>query len=140
MELEPRELDDSTHTAQEAAAAVGAPVGAIVKSLLFLVEDEPLLVLASGANRVDAALLSNQLGGTVTMADARTVKQHTGSSIGGVPPFAHPAALRTVMDEDLLAFDPVWAAAASANAVFAIAPERLAEISNATVLRVCLRT
>ena len=99
--IEPREMDASTHTAQQAADALGCGVAAIVKSLLFEADGEPLLVLASGPNRVDTALLGALLGTPVTMADAKRVKAVTGSSIGGVPPLGHPEALRTIMDETL---------------------------------------
>lgn len=134
--IEPRVMDDSTHTAQDAAAAIGCEVAAIVKSLLFLAGDEPLLVLASGPNRVDTALLSEGLGLPVTMADAKTVKAATGYSIGGVPPLGHPQPLRTVMDETLLAIETVWAAAGSARSVFPIESVRLAALTGATVARV----
>ena len=134
--VHPREMDESTHTAQQAATALGCSVEAIVKSLLFLAGDEPVLVLASGPNRVDTALVSSIVGSAVVMADAKTVKKVTGSSIGGVPPLGHPEALRTIMDETLLALPVVWAAAASATSVFDIEPQRLAELTNATVARV----
>ena len=136
LEVAVREMSDTTHTAVEAAAAVGAPVEAIVKSLLFLADGEPVLVLASGPNRVDTALLEAILGSSVAMADAKTVKRVTGYSIGGVPPVGHPERLRTVMDETLLDLDEVWAAAGSAKAVFPIAPPRLAELTDATVARI----
>ena len=113
--IEPREMEASTHTAQQAADALGCGVAAIVKSLLFETDGEPVLVLASGPNRVDVALVGELVGGSVTMADAKRVKAVTGSSIGGVPPIGHPAPLRTVMDETLLALPVVWAAAASAT-------------------------
>ncbi len=134
--IEPREMDASTHTAAQAAAALGCGVEAIVKSLLFLRDDEPVLVLASGPNRVDTTLLAELLGGEVRMADAKRVKAETGSSIGGVPPLGHPEPLRTVMDETLLRLPVVWAAAASATSVFAIEPARLAELTDATIVRV----
>ncbi len=137
IEIEPREMDDSTHTAQQAADALGCGVEAIVKSLLFEADGEPVLVLASGPNRVDVSLVAQLLGATVTMADAKRVKIVTGSSIGGVPPLGHPDALRTIMDETLLTLPVVWAAAASATTVFAIEPHRLAELTGATVARVC---
>ena len=127
---------ESTHTAQEAADAVGAPVGAIVKSLVFRLNEDPLLVLVSGPNRVNTDALSAALGAPLAKADADFVKQATGYSIGGVPPFAHPTPLRTIMDEDLLAFEEVWAAAGSQTAVFAISPQRIREISGADVMRV----
>jgi prolyl-tRNA editing enzyme YbaK/EbsC (Cys-tRNA(Pro) deacylase) len=134
--VEVRETGDSIHTAQQAAAAIGCPVEAIVKSLLFAADGEPLLVLASGPNRVDTDLLSALTGAVVTMADAKTVKAVTGYSIGGVPPIGHPAPIRTIVDERLLTLPQVWAAAGSATAVFAIAPGRLVELSRATVARV----
>jgi prolyl-tRNA editing enzyme YbaK/EbsC (Cys-tRNA(Pro) deacylase) len=134
--VEPREMDESTHTAQQAADALGCSVAAIVKSLLFFAGDEPVLVLASGPNRVDTALLEAILAAPVVIADAKAVKKVTGSSIGGVPPLGHPTALRTVMDETLLDLPVVWAAAASATSVFSIEPLRLAELTGATVARV----
>jgi len=134
--VEPREMDESTHTAQQAADALGCSVAAIVKSLLFEADGEPLLVLASGPNRVDTSLLAGLVGVPVTMADAKRVKLITGSSIGGVPPLGHPQRLRTIMDETLLALPVVWAAAASATSVFDIEPRRLAELTEAVVARV----
>lgn len=136
LTIEPREMDDSTHTAEQAAAALGCGVEAIVKSLLFLGDSGPVLVLASGPNRVDTALVAEVVGEPVSMADAKTVKTVTGSSIGGVPPVGHPEPIRTVMDETLLALPEVWAAAASQNSVFGIQPQRLAEVTKATIARV----
>ena len=133
--VEVRQMDHTTHTAEDAAAAVGCAVGAIVKSLVFLVDDQPCLVLVSGSNRVDTAMLGAALGGTATMADAKTVKSVSGYSIGGVPPFGHPTALRTAMDRDLLTHQEVWAAAGAATAVFAIASARLATITAAEVIQ-----
>jgi len=138
--VEPREMDDTTHTAQDAATAIGCDVAAIVKSLLFVTgegEDEsPVLVLASGPRRVDTARLAALLGRPVRMADAKTVKRVTGSSIGGVPPFGHPEPIPTIFDEGLLELDEVWAAAASAHSVFPIPPARLAELTGATIANV----
>ena len=136
IDIQPREMDESTHTAQQAADALGSSVAAIVKSLLFDAGGEPVLVLASGPNRVDTALLEDLLGVPVTMADAKRVKVVTGSSIGGVPPLGHPEPLRTILDETLLALPVVWAAAASSTSVFDIEPHRLAELTKATVARV----
>lgn len=136
FDARPVEMSESTHTAAEAASALGCPVEAIVKSLLFLADGEPLLVLASGPNRVDTHALSAALGASITMADAKSVKAITGYSIGGVPPFGHPSAIRTVLDSDLLALDEVWAAAGTARSVFPIAPSRLAELTSATVMQV----
>ncbi|MDA9786944.1 YbaK/EbsC family protein [Pontimonas sp.] len=136
LDLTILEHTERTHTAQEAADAVGAPVGAIVKSLVFLAEGKPLLVLASGPNRVDTVALGERLGTVLDKADADTVKLATGYSIGGVPPVGHPQPLVTVMDEDFFALTELWAAAGSAFAVFSVTPDRLRELTNARVLRI----
>lgn len=134
--VDPVEMDASTHTAQQAADAIGCSVAAIVKSLLFVTNDGHVLVLASGPNRVDTDLVADVLGAPVSMADAKTVKLVTGSSIGGVPPLGHPEPIPTIMDETLLALPEVWAAAASATSVFGIDPHRLAGLTEATIARV----
>jgi prolyl-tRNA editing enzyme YbaK/EbsC (Cys-tRNA(Pro) deacylase) len=131
-----REFDESTHTAAEAAAAIGCPVEAIVKSLVFEAGGAPLLVLVSGPNRVDTAALGARLGMTIGKADAAVVKSATGYSIGGVPPLGFPSPLRTVIDEDLLELDVVWAAAGSATSVFPIGPADLARLARAEILPV----
>jgi prolyl-tRNA editing enzyme YbaK/EbsC (Cys-tRNA(Pro) deacylase) len=136
LDPEVREFPAGTHTAQDAADAIGCPVAAIVKSLVFVLDDEPILVLVSGANRVDTDALGARLGGTLGKADARTVKQATGYSIGGVPPLAHPQALRTVIDEHLLALDTLWAAAGSSTAVFPLTPDELVRLSGGAVVSV----
>ena len=138
--VEPREMDDTTHTAQDAANAIGCDVAAIVKSLLFVTgegdDESHVLVLASGPRRVNIDLITELLGRPARMADAKTVKRVTGSSIGGVPPFGHPQPIPTLFDKGLLELDEVWAAAASARSVFPIAPARLAELTSATVATV----
>ncbi len=131
-----REFAESTHTAAEAAAAIGCTVAAIVKSLVLTADGVPLLVLVSGPNRVDTAALGTRLGGTVGMAAAALVKASTGYSIGGVPPLGFPEPLRTVMDETLLELPEVWAAAWTATSVFPIAPTELARLTRAEVLPV----
>lgn len=136
LALEVLHMDSSTHTAAEAAAAVGAPVEAIVKSLLFMSEGTPLLVLASGPNRVNAQALGARLGMSLEQADARAVKVHTGWSIGGVPPFGHPTPLATVMDENFFRLETLWAAAGSAQSVFPITPVRLRDITGAEIVGV----
>jgi prolyl-tRNA editing enzyme YbaK/EbsC (Cys-tRNA(Pro) deacylase) len=136
LEVAIREFPEGTHTAQDAADAIGCPVAAIVKSLVFTLDGEPILVLVSGANRVDTDALGERLGGALGKADARTVKQATGYSIGGVPPLAHATALRTVIDEDLLALETLWAAAGSATAVFPLTPDDLVGLSGGEVLSV----
>ena len=136
LDLQVTEMSESTHTAQEAADAVGAPVAAIVKSLVFLADGEPLLVLVSGPNRVNVEALGERLGVTLSKADADVVKAATGYSIGGVPPFGHPAPLRCVMDADFMVLEQLWAAAGSARAVFPIAPEKLRGLSQASLIDV----
>ena len=117
----------SARTAEEAAAAVGAPVGAIVKSLVFLSEGQPVLLLVSGANRVAA----KELG--LKRADAEQVRAATGYAIGGIPPIAHSTTLHVRCDEDLLTYDVVWAAAGTPDHVFAIAPAELVRVTGAEV-------
>ena len=132
-----REFDESTHTAADAAATIGCEVAAIVKSLVFEADGEPLLVLASGPNRVDTAALGARLGMAIGKADANSVKEASGYSIGGVPPLGLRNPMRTVCDETLLALPVVWAAAGSATAVFAIDPALLVRLSGAEVLPIC---
>lgn len=125
-----REFPEGTRTAEEAAAAVGCDVGQICKSLVFRVGDAPLLVIASGRNRVDETRFGAE------KADARYVREQTGFAIGGVPPFAHARPMETVVDEDLLAYEVVWAAAGTPRTVFSIAPEQLVAVSGGRVARV----
>jgi prolyl-tRNA editing enzyme YbaK/EbsC (Cys-tRNA(Pro) deacylase) len=125
-----REFPEGTRTAQDAAAAIGCEVGQIVKSLVFLRDGEPVLVLCSGANTVDAQRLG------LTKADADVVRRATGFAIGGVPPYAHPAPLETVIDEDLMGYDEIWAAAGTPRSVFPLTPAQLLERSGGTIARV----
>jgi prolyl-tRNA editing enzyme YbaK/EbsC (Cys-tRNA(Pro) deacylase) len=145
LALEVVVFDESTHTAAEAARAVDADVAQIVKSLVFVTDDRagprPCLVLTSGANRVDAELLARQLSEPrMRRATAEEVRELTGFVIGGVPPFGHVRPIRTVMDPDLERHATVWAAAGTANAVFAIAPGRLRELANALVAPIAAET
>ena len=120
----------TTRTAQDAARQIGCTVAEIVKSLVFLVEGAPVVVLCSGADRVDEAKLTAALGGPgVRRATADEAKAATGFAIGGVPPFAHATDLRVIVDRGLLAFGTVWAAAGLPDAVFPIAPPELLRLS-----------
>ena len=131
--VEAREFPEGTRTAQDAANAIGCAVGQIVKSLVFLLDGRPVLALVSGVNRLDEAKLATALGGSVVeRADADAVKAATGFSIGGVPPFGHVTPLRTAVDEDLLGYDEVWAAAGTAHDNFPIAPDDLVRASGGT--------
>lgn len=130
---------ERTHTAIEAAAAIGAEVAQIVKSLVFVVPEgtagmAPVLVLTSGVNRVDIGRLAAVLGASnVRRASADEARTLTGFVIGGIPPFGHGGPIRTVMDPDLGRFPVVWAAAGTPNAVFAVPPKTLASLTNAVV-------
>ncbi len=135
VEVAARVLPDSARTAPEAAAAVGVEVGAIVKSLVFRCGDEAVLALVSGANRADEARLEEEFGAPVGRADADFARAATGFSIGGVPPLGHPAPLRTIVDEDLLGYEVVWAAAGTPHAVFPIEPAELARLVGGRVVR-----
>ena len=130
-------LADSTRTAPEAAAAVGCELGAIVKSLVMrgVRTKEPLLVLVSGDNRADVELIEAAVDEPVERPDAGYVREVTGYAIGGIPPVGHPAPVRTVLDEDLLRYETVWAAAGNPHAVFPITPAALVTASGATVTR-----
>jgi Cys-tRNA(Pro) deacylase len=134
LELDLHQFPEGTHTADEAARAIGVEVAQIVKSLVFVVDGAPVMALVAGHNRLDERRLSAALGGaTVRRADAALVKEATGYSIGGVPPFGHASELATVVDEDLLAFDVVWAAAGTAQDVFPLSPDDLVRVSGGTV-------
>jgi prolyl-tRNA editing enzyme YbaK/EbsC (Cys-tRNA(Pro) deacylase) len=133
VEVDARELPDSTRTAPEAAAAVGCEVGAIVKSLVFRIGDEAVLALVSGSNRADEALLEAGFGAPVERADADFVRAATGYSIGGVPPIGHPRPLRTLVDEDLLRHPVVWGAAGTPRSVFPMEPQELARLTGGEV-------
>lgn len=108
---------------------MGATLGQIVKSLVFTAGGDPLLVIASGSNRVSTAKVGAIVGAAVERADAELVKRATGFSIGGVPPVAHARPLRILVDRDLLGYDEVWAAAGMPNAVFPIAPDELVRVT-----------
>lgn len=131
-----RELPESTRTAAEAARAVGCEVGQIVKSLVFVL-DPPgkiILLLVSGANRVNENTVGEKLGGRLSKASAAQVEAETGFVIGGVPPVGHSKPLETYLDEDLLHYEMIWAAAGTPHAVFPITPAELIRITNATPL------
>jgi Cys-tRNA(Pro) deacylase len=122
-------FENSTRTAEDAAAAIGCQVGQIVKSLVFVVGGAPMVALVSGANQLDTRKLAALCGvgrKQVARADADAVRAATGFAIGGVPPFGHATALRVFIDQDLLLYDVVWAAAGTPNTVFAIRPADLA--------------
>lgn len=138
VELEVVAFDESTHTAAEAAAAVGAELGQIVKSLVFLTGDadgaEPVVCLVSGPNRVDLRQLAAVLGrADVRRANAKEANELTGFTIGGIPPIGHARRARVVMDPDLGRFETVWAAAGLPTVVFPVSPATLRMLADAHV-------
>ncbi len=132
------ELAASTRTAQEAAEAVGCEVGQIVKSLIFRSKHSgrAVLVLASGANRVDEQKLRALLGEQVTKPNADFVRAQTGYAIGGVPPLGHVQPLETFIDEELLQYDEIWAAAGTPHAVFRLRAEDLQRVTDGRVVEI----
>jgi prolyl-tRNA editing enzyme YbaK/EbsC (Cys-tRNA(Pro) deacylase) len=125
------EFDAGTRTAADAAAAVGCTVAQIAKSLIFRTRDtnRPVLVVASGANRVDEKRIAAEIGERIVRADADFVRDATGFAIGGVPPVGHKTPPVTLIDDDLFQHQTIWAAAGTPNAVFRLTPERLAELT-----------
>ena len=137
LTIEVVEFDETTRTAPDAANAIGCHVAQIVKSLIFIANGEPVVALVSGANRLSERKLAALRGigrKKVKRPDADTAKMITGFSIGGVPPFGHVSALPVYVDEDLIRFDVVWAAAGTPFAVFAITPDDLVQASHGTVV------
>ncbi len=133
IEVEITEFSESTRTAEEAAAAVNSTLGQIVKSLVFLAGEQPILAMVSGTNRVDTEKLATLAGAPIGRANADVVRAATGFSIGGVPPVGHAIPLPTYLDRDLLQYQRVWAAAGTPNAVFPITPDELQRITGAIV-------
>jgi prolyl-tRNA editing enzyme YbaK/EbsC (Cys-tRNA(Pro) deacylase) len=130
-------LPDSAATAPLAAAALGVEVGAIANSLVFWSDDAPLLVMTSGAHRVDTKALAQRLGrGKIQRATPEQVRDATGQAIGGVAPTGHPAPLATVVDRDLAGYATIWAAAGTPHAVFPLTFAELVHLTHGTVERV----
>jgi prolyl-tRNA editing enzyme YbaK/EbsC (Cys-tRNA(Pro) deacylase) len=138
LDVDVVEMPTSTRTAEEAARACGCAVGQIVKSLVFAGAESGriYLLLVSGANRVDEKGAARETGEALLRPDAARVREATGFAIGGVPPLGHAMPLATFMDEDLLRFEIVWAAAGTPNAVFAVHPRLLQAATGARSLRV----
>jgi prolyl-tRNA editing enzyme YbaK/EbsC (Cys-tRNA(Pro) deacylase) len=129
------EFDAGTRTAADAAAAIGCTVAEIAKSLVFRAKQSgrSVLVVASGDNRVDEKKVAVLLGEKISRADADFVREMTGFAIGGVPPVGHATAPLTLIDEDLMKFAAIWAAAGTPNAVFQLKPAALAELTGGQV-------
>lgn len=128
----------STRTAEEAAAACGCGVGQIVKSLVFQgkASGAPILLLVSGANRVNEKAAGKHIGEALRRPDAQFVRDVTGFAIGGIPPLGHDTPLKTFIDQALMKFPTVWAAAGTPESVFEVVPSALATATNATIIEV----
>jgi Cys-tRNA(Pro) deacylase len=134
LEIAVERFPEGTRTAADAARAVGCDVGQIVKSLVFMAGERPVLALVSGVNRVDVGKLAEALGTkTARRADGDEARDATGFAIGGVPPFGHARPVTVLVDRDLLAHDRLWAAAGMPDAVFPITPDDLVRVSGGTV-------
>ena len=129
---------ESTRTAQEAADRAGCELGQIVKSLIFKGKEsgKPILVLTSGANRVDEKRISEYAGEAIGRADADFVRTVTGFAIGGVPPIGHTQRMETYLDEDFLQYRTIWAAAGTPNAIFELKTDDLQKMTGGNIVRV----
>lgn len=134
LDFKIHDFDEFTHTAIQAATALGCDVSQIAKSLIFKsASGKPILVIASGSNRVDTSKIANLLGETIDKANADFVKEKTSYTIGGVPPFAFPQIIVTFIDEDILKFATIWAAAGTNNSVFSLTPDNLVRLTGGKV-------
>jgi len=138
LELNVLELNDSTRTAEEAAKTIGCTVSQIAKSLIFKGKNScsPILIIASGTNRVNEKVIKEHIGEKLAKADADFVLEHTGYAIGGIPPIGHKDTIITFIDEDLMEYDEIWAAAGTPNAVFKLTPAILVEITKGKVISI----
>jgi prolyl-tRNA editing enzyme YbaK/EbsC (Cys-tRNA(Pro) deacylase) len=137
VDIQIRRFPASTRTAQDAAREIGVSVGEIVKSLVFIASDRPIVVLCCGDRRVSEERLREAVGASaVRRATADEAKRFTGFAIGGVPPFAHETPCETVIDEDMSRFTKVWAAAGLPDAVFEIPVADLRRLSGAMIARI----
>lgn len=133
------ELAQSTRTAQDAATTIGCEVGQIVKSLLFCTKEtrKPVLVLASGVNRVDEKIIQSYVGEKIIKADADFTRAVTGFAIGGIPPLGHQSHIAHIyIDEDLLKYETLWAAAGTPYAVFSLPAQKLQTITDGKVISI----
>ena len=136
LDIHIQELSSSTRTAQLAADAVGTALGSIVKSLIFIADDDrTVLALVAGDQRADGDKIARSVNArTARMANGEEVRARTSYAIGGVPPVAHPAPLETLVDQTLLRFETLWAAAGAPNTLFEIETQKLLELTRGRVL------
>lgn len=134
IDVRPVAFDEGTRTAADAAAQVGCDVAQIVKTLVFMGDDKPVIFFVSGSNRLDVEKGARASGvSRLEKADANAAKTATGFSIGATPPFGHATDISIYMDQDLLGYEEVWAAAGRNDSVFPVEPRRLAEATSATI-------
>jgi prolyl-tRNA editing enzyme YbaK/EbsC (Cys-tRNA(Pro) deacylase) len=136
LEVEVQRYPDGTRTAADAAAAVGCKIDQIVKSLVFMADVRPILILCSGARRVDEEKLAEYIGTEIRIAGASEVRAATGYAIGGTPPLGHTVPLKTVVDPHLMEFEEIWAAAGTPDSVFPIKPKELVKATSGAVVAV----
>jgi prolyl-tRNA editing enzyme YbaK/EbsC (Cys-tRNA(Pro) deacylase) len=138
LQLEVMELPASTRTSQEAAQAVGCQVGQIAKSIIFqaLASHRPVMVIASGPNRVNEKVIELLIGEAIGKADADFVRQRTGFVIGGVPPLGHTEHIETFIDQDLMQYSEIWAAAGTPHAIFRLTPADLQRITGGMLINI----
>ena len=140
LDIHPRDFADGTRSAADAAMAIGVDLGQIVKSLVFAVDSEAVVALVSGDNLLDEKKLAACAGGTrAWREDADTVREATGFPVGGVPPFGHREPLRVFIDEDLLGYEELWAAAGTPHCNFAVTPTELVRATGGIVCDLALR-
>jgi len=136
LDIEVQRYPDGTRTAADAAAAVGCKIDQIVKSLVFMADVRPILILCSGARRVDEEKLAEYIGTEIRIAGASEVRAATGYVIGGTPPLGHTVPLKTVVDPHLMEFEEIWAAAGTPDSVFPIQPKELVKATSGAVVAV----
>jgi len=130
-------FDNSTKTAQEAADQIGVEIGQIGKSIILKLNNEPVIVIVSGENKISIEKLEKLIGEIIEKADADFVYEKTGFSIGGVPPFGHKEKIKHIfLDEDLLNYQEIWCAAGTPFSVFKISPQRLIKITQAKLVNI----
>jgi prolyl-tRNA editing enzyme YbaK/EbsC (Cys-tRNA(Pro) deacylase) len=136
LDLQVIEFKELTRTAQEAAHVIGCEVGQIAKTLIFRgkISSKPICVIASGKNRVDEKKIVQYIGEEIERPDAEYVLQHTGFSIGGIPPIGYQLEMKPLIDEDLMAYSEIWAAAGTPNSVFRLSPSDLLKITDGRVV------
>lgn len=138
LELVVKEFPSSTHTAQQAADTIGCQLGQIAKSLIFKgkLSGKPVLVIASGKNRVNEKKIAEQCGEQIEKADAVFTLEMTGFAIGGIPPVGHNVSIETLIDQDLMEYESIWAAAGTPNAVFKLLPTDLVKMTTGKIISI----